>query len=334
MGICCVATLLLTSVSSMYAYAISKDLTHAIGVFFCAYYLTKFAFFVLKSICVFKLLPNQNLSKKYGKWAVVTGCTDGIGKAYAIELSCKYKMNVVLISRTQSKLDELASQLKTETKTIAVDFSSTSNDIYEQVSAQIEGLDIGVLINNVGAGYDHPDYFTQVSNQDIDRVLAINCFPQTKMTHIILKGMNQRKRGLVVSLSSFSAIYPMPLLAVYSAAKEYNKYISECLKRENRHQNIVFQTIQPYFVTTKLSKIRRPSLLIPTAKNFATSAIRTAGHYDVTPGFFSQHLYSGMTLFLHGLPIVGQLVENITFGHLAGTMKRAYKKKASQKNQD
>ena len=52
-----------------------------------------------------------NIKKKYaGKWALITGSTDGIGKAYAFALA-KCNMNIVLVSRTQSKLDTTASEL-------------------------------------------------------------------------------------------------------------------------------------------------------------------------------------------------------------------------------
>ena len=50
---------------------------------------------------------------KYGEWAIVTGCTQGIGKSYAEELAQR-GLNVVLISRTQSKLDKVANELKTK----------------------------------------------------------------------------------------------------------------------------------------------------------------------------------------------------------------------------
>merc|ERR1719350_914053 len=137
--------------------------------------------------------------------------------------------------------------------------------------------------------------------------------------------MNQKKKGLVVSLSSFSALYPMPLLALYSTCKEFNRYVSESLRRESKY--ITFQTIQPYFVTTKLAKIRKPSLLIPTPKAFVASAIKTAGFFNVTSGYFTQHLYTGMTEFLLGVPLLSSLVEKISFGHVESTRKRAYKKK-------
>jgi 17beta-estradiol 17-dehydrogenase / very-long-chain 3-oxoacyl-CoA reductase len=55
------------------------------------------------------LRPGKNL-KKLGKWAVVTGATDGIGKAYAMALA-KKGMSVVLISRTEAKLKEVQGEI-------------------------------------------------------------------------------------------------------------------------------------------------------------------------------------------------------------------------------
>ena len=52
-----------------------------------------------------------NIKRKYGgKWALVTGSTDGIGKAYAFALA-RCNMNIVLVSRTQSKLDLTATEI-------------------------------------------------------------------------------------------------------------------------------------------------------------------------------------------------------------------------------
>ena len=48
--------------------------------------------------------------QKYGEWAVVTGCTQGIGKSFDEEMA-KKGLNVVLVSRTKSKLENLASEL-------------------------------------------------------------------------------------------------------------------------------------------------------------------------------------------------------------------------------
>lgn len=77
-------------------------------------------------------------------------------------------MNIVLISRTQSKLEATAKELTElagiETKCIAVDFSG-GMEIYAKIDMELEGLDVGVLINNVGMSYEHPEFLLQVADR-------------------------------------------------------------------------------------------------------------------------------------------------------------------------
>ena len=76
-----------------------------------------FAIFIdLKRLIKTYILPNigfasTNFKHKYGKWAVVTGCTQGIGLSYVEELA-KRGMSIVLISRNQEKLEEQARKVK------------------------------------------------------------------------------------------------------------------------------------------------------------------------------------------------------------------------------
>ena len=53
----------------------------------------------------------EDFVKRYGKWAVVTGCTQGIGRSYVDELA-KRGMNIVLISRNKERLEKVADHLK------------------------------------------------------------------------------------------------------------------------------------------------------------------------------------------------------------------------------
>lgn len=103
--------------------------------------------------------PSKNL-KNFGEWAVVTGATDGIGKALAIELARK-GMNVLLISRTQQKLDDVEKEIKdlypVAVKTLAVDCSIMNDENKAKIQAAVDEVsDIGVLFNNVGVSYDFP----------------------------------------------------------------------------------------------------------------------------------------------------------------------------------
>ncbi|XP_037535983.1 testosterone 17-beta-dehydrogenase 3 [Nematolebias whitei] len=86
-----------------------------------------------------------------GEWAVVTGASEGIGKAYAVALA-ERGMNVVIISRTKATLDQVAEEIGEKTgqrvKVIVADFSQ--DDIYGEIEKQLKGLSIGVLVNNIG----------------------------------------------------------------------------------------------------------------------------------------------------------------------------------------
>ena len=69
----------------------------------------------VKTYILPEVINNSDFVTKYGKWAVVTGCTQGIGRSYVEELA-KRGMNVVLISRTEEKLTHLAEELKLQYK--------------------------------------------------------------------------------------------------------------------------------------------------------------------------------------------------------------------------
>lgn len=68
-----------------------------------------------------------------------------------------------------------------------------------------------------------------------------------------------------------------PLYAVYSASKAYMDFFSRSLNLELRNEGIFVQCQVPYFVTTKLSKLRRASLLIPTPGAYARAAVAWIG---------------------------------------------------------
>ena len=85
---------------------------------------------------------------------MITGSTDGIGRAFAFELANR-GFNIVLISRNQDKLNAVASEIqskhKVQTRTVAFDFSKdTSVAGYESIMNKIADLDVSILINNVG----------------------------------------------------------------------------------------------------------------------------------------------------------------------------------------
>lgn len=187
-------------------------------------YLLKFLFSILRWVYVNFLRPAKNL-KKYGSWALVTGPTDGIGKAFAFQLARK-GLNLVLVGRNPEKLKDVSTAIRAkferiEIKTVVVDFSGDLSDGVKRIGEVIEGLDVGVLINNVGISYPYARFFHEVDEKLLADLIKINVEGTTKVTQVVLPGMIKRKRGAIVNIGSGAAIVipSDPLYSVYAAAK-------------------------------------------------------------------------------------------------------------------
>ncbi|EQC26527.1 hypothetical protein SDRG_15620 [Saprolegnia diclina VS20] len=269
---------------------------------------------------------------KYGKWAIVTGATDGIGKATAIELARK-GLNIALISRTQSKLDEVAAEIlaknsAVQVKTLALD----CNNLDEAACAKVRTLlaeigDVGVLINNVGMSYDFPQYYHELSDEAARNLITMNITSTFVMTKLVLPGMVERKRGAIVNCSSGSARIPCPLLAEYSAAKKCIEQYTLGLAGEYAAKNIHIQCQTPMFVTSKLSKIRHASFMVPSPSTYAKAAVANIGYETVTSPYWPHALQ----LYIFSL-FPDFIVSKLALSSHLGLRARALKKQQQKKD--
>ena len=166
------------------------------------------------------------------QWAIITGSTDGIGYEFARQLAHK-GYNLMLISRNEQKLQKTKHEIMAEVlcttttnsdskniqiETLTVDFGRL--DIYEQVETFLGEREVFVLVNNVGTVCDLPNNFFEgnfkLRNQEI---INTNLISMVKMNELVLPSMLQRKRGLVINISSASSLVPSPLLCIYAATK-------------------------------------------------------------------------------------------------------------------
>jgi len=230
-----------------------------------------------------------------GKWAVVTGSTDGIGKGYAFELA-RRGMNIVLVARSESKLKDvqkeiLAKHTNVEVRYAVLDFTTANVDDYKHAynSAGLDKLDIGVLVNNVGLSTEYPDYFLGQSMDTSRNVLIVNTMGTMAFTHLILPQMLARQHGVIVNVSSSSDMAATPLLGVYAASKSFVKRFTAALQNEYAGKGVTIQCISPFFVATKMARVR-PSFTAPDPVYFARSALDTVGVLSSCYGYWVHEL--------------------------------------------
>ncbi|XP_053126792.1 inactive hydroxysteroid dehydrogenase-like protein 1 [Hemicordylus capensis] len=232
-----------------------------------------------------RLISRADLVKLYGKWAVVTGCTSGIGKSYAKELA-SHGMNIILISRNKEKLEALAKEIvdayKVETAIIVVDFGE-GREIYPAVKKALMGKEIGILVNNVGVFYNHPDYFANLTQDKIWELINVNIGAVNMMVHMVLPGMVERKKGAVVNVSSIFCCQPTPQMTAYSASKAYLDHFSRALHYEYAPKGIFVQSLIPFFIA---ADSKSKCFFVPSAEEYAHHAVTTLGISKRTTGYW------------------------------------------------
>lgn len=245
---------------------------------------------------VWSKLWDKQLVKTYGKWAVVTGCTDGIGKEYAYELA-KNGMNLLLISRTMEKLQNISKDIQSkfdvETEVVQADFND-GRKVYDAISSHILNKEIGILVNNVGVITSHPMIFGEITDDNMWGHVNVNVASVPAMTKLVLPVMLARKKGAIINLASVAARCPIPLLGIYAASKAFVEYFSEAFEAEYHDSGITVQTITPSYVSTNMTKfndkVHIPSFFVPSARTFAAHALSTLGYTKYTTGYWTHGL--------------------------------------------
>lgn len=295
--------------------------------------LFKFSFNAL--ISCYKLFIRRGISPvKLGKWAVVTGATDGIGKAYAMALARK-GLSIVLISRTEEKLKSVEHDINmkygnVKTKYVVCDYSNFDGTAKAKVNEAIKDLDIGILVNNVGISYPFPMYFDELSDDHVAKLIEMNVTSTTWMTRMVIKGMADRKRGAIINISSAAGVTTSPLLAQYSAAKAYIEKFSLALAVEYKSKNISVQCEVPFWIATKLAKLRQ-SFMVPTPEQYVKLSMKWIGHSDVVISPFWGHALQG---YVVSEILPSSVANSITLSIHAGIRKKGLKKEAAKREKE
>ncbi|XP_063043098.1 17-beta-hydroxysteroid dehydrogenase type 3 [Engraulis encrasicolus] len=267
--------------------------------------------FILKTVSLLKVLfPKfwyplpEDFFTSMGQWAVVTGGSEGLGRAYAFQLA-QHGMNVVIISRNINKLKKTAEEIENATgktvKVLAADFSK--DNIYEAIENALEDLDIGVLVNNVGMLPTMiPCKFldTDCLEQRVDEVVNCNTKAMMQMCRIVLPGMEQRGKGVILNVSSGIAVIPFPTYTLYTATKACVDTFSCGLQAEYKEKGIIIQALSPFGISTQMTNNTKPNHLIIAPEDFVKSSLAYLRAGDKT---FGSIAFTFMGWLVQMLPI-------------------------------
>ena len=193
--------------------------------------------------------------------ALVTGATEGIGRAIAFALGrAGYRVGVC--ARTPSRLRDLLEELSQTGITAAghpadVGLASDVEGMAEKVTATLGPVD--VLVNNAGVALLKP--FDQLTLADWDTTMATNLRSMFLVTRAVLPGMRARKRGAIVNIASLAGRNGFAGGTAYCASKHAVLGFGRALMMEVRKDNVRVITICPGTVDTPL--IHNQDVLTP-----------------------------------------------------------------------
>jgi uncharacterized protein len=172
------------------------------------------------------------LKEQYGPWAILVGGSEGIGEHLARKLGAA-GVNIVLVARKPEALAQTADKVRSESgvevRTLSLDIARP--DMLERIDAMTKGLEVGLLVHNVGGGASFGPYFESTLEAAMTPVLT-NCVALTQLVHRFAKPMARRGRGGILIIGSIAGNAGSYFIAGYSAAKAFNQVLAEALWTE------------------------------------------------------------------------------------------------------
>jgi len=182
--------------------------------------------------------------KKEKKFALVTGCSSGMGREIAQALE-KEGFFVYATSRTPEKLADIQSEFL---QPIYMDITDIKS--IKEVLEPIEKIDL--LVNN--AGYGLVSTVEDVTEEQMLKQFDVNVFAIFRICRVVIPKMRKQNSGIIINISSFLGKIGLPLFTFYNASKYAVEGITDSLRYELKDFNIRVHSIMPGFFDTNFAR--------------------------------------------------------------------------------
>ena len=179
-------------------------------------------------------------------WALITGASQGIGYEFT-KLFAADGYPLVLVARDETRLKQIAEELTAKhgvkVKVLPRDLSkpAAADEIFAEL--QQEQVNVGILVNNAGFGYQGP--FVELEWQKQEDMVQVNITALAQLTHLFLKPMLARREGRILNVASTAAFLPGPYMAMYYASKAFVLSFSQALSEELTGSGVTVTAVCP-----------------------------------------------------------------------------------------
>ena len=193
-------------------------------------------------------------------YAIVTGASAGLGKAFAGELA-RRGHNLLLVSLPGTGLPELTDTLRVQGKVSVhcVETDLLSKEAPEEIAiyAKEHGFEVNILVNNAGIG--HGGEIGEYSVEAIEESVFLNMRCATLLTNLFINELKRRERAYILNMGSFGGFMPLPYKSIYSATKSYVYHFSLAVREELRGTGVNVSVAMPGPILTNHKVMERIS---------------------------------------------------------------------------
>jgi short-subunit dehydrogenase len=185
---------------------------------------------------------------------LITGGTGGIGAAFARYFAEK-GFDLIITGRPGDKvypcIKNLSEKHHVNVEIIPAELSKTE-DVSKIENIIRENNGIEILINNAGFGL--PNLFWEEDINSLEKMIMVHINAPMRFIYAALPNMMNKRKGIIINVSSLASFLPIPRDSVYSATKLFQNSLMESLHISLKEMGIKIQVLCPGFVRTDFHK--------------------------------------------------------------------------------